>query len=120
MKIPITLQWTYLQGDKTEFQQRSIELKPIDVAIVVELEENPKYFFNKEIRKYWADKIVADLSDGKMPSRIPTPLPILLTPEGAAEVRRVVNETLKDTHSHTENNQDDDYDHSWDENDVIK
>ena len=106
MKIPIMLQWTYLQGDKTEFQQRSIELKPIDVAIVVELEENPKYFFNKEIRKYWADKIVADLSDGKMPSRIPTPLPILLTPEGVAEVRRIVNEALYEQHPFAEQEED--------------
>ena len=94
MKIPITLKWTYLQGDKTEFQQRSIELEPIDVAIIVELDANPKYFFNKEIHKYWEDKIVADLADGKAPTRITTPSPILLTPEGAAEVRRVVNEAL--------------------------
>ena len=102
MKIPIELKWTYLQGDKTEYQQRSVELEPIDVSIVVELDANPKYFYNKEVHKYWEDKIVADLSDGKMPTRISTPSPIMLTPEGAAEVRRIVNSALYKQHPFAE------------------
>ena len=106
MKIPIKLSWTYLQGDKTEYQQRSVELEPIDVSIVVELDANPKYFANKEVHKYWEDKIVADLADGKAPTRITTPSPSLLTPEGAAEVRRIVNEALYEQHPFAEQEED--------------
>lgn len=94
-KIPLTFKWTYLQGDREQFMQRSIELEPVELFVAVELEANPKYFNNQEINKYWADVKVAKVTGGRLPKFV-NPVKLMLTPEGVAEARRLVNEAFED------------------------
>ena len=99
MKIPLSFKWSYLQGDITQFLQRSVELEPLDLFLVVELDADPKYFRHNEIKKYWEEVKVAELTGGKVPKELLIPSPILLTLEGIKEARRLVNEALRDTES---------------------
>ena len=97
MKIPLSFRWSYLQGDKTEYQQRSVELEPMDLFVVVELDAKSTYFSHPEIIKYWEERKVAELTGGKIPKEPETPSPIVLTVEGLKEARRLVNEALRPT-----------------------
>ena len=114
MKIPLSFKWSYLQGDKTEYQQRSVELTPKDLEVVIWLEADPKYFHHEEIKKYWEDLKVAELTGGKVPKELLIPSPILLTLEGIKEARRLVNEALA-TYPSPESQQDAEDDFSWED-----
>lgn len=110
MKIPLSFRWSYLQGDRTEYQQRSVELEPMDLFVVVELDATPTYFSHLEIIKYWEKIKVAELTGGNTPKE--TPSPIFLTLEGVKEARRLVNEALRD--EYPENHQEE-TSSDWDE-----
>ena len=114
MKIPLSFKWSYLQGDKTEYQQRSVELEPMDLEVVIWLEAEPKYFHHDEITKYWEALKVAELTNDKAPKEPETPSPIVLTVEGLKEARRLVNEALA-TYPAPESQQDVEDDFSWED-----
>ena len=85
MKIPLTFKWTSLQGDTTQFLQKSIELEPIDLCVVIELEVTPEYFFHsKEIKKYNENKTIAEVTGGDRVKKVDALSPIMLTPAGVA------------------------------------
>ena len=116
MKIPLSFKWSYLQGDKTEYQQRSVELTPKDLEVVIWLEADPKYFHHEEIKKYWEDLKVAELTGGKVPKKPETPSPVVLTVEGLKEARRFVNEALAEQHPYKESHDEDvDWDNEFSE-----
>jgi len=112
--IPITFKVVQMQADQTEYLQRSVELEPLDLHIVVELEPKKEYFADPKIIKYWADIKVAEVTGGDLPV-LETPSPIILTPAGMAEVRRLVNDAFRDTHPQAENTSD-----NWDDDEVIE
>jgi len=93
MKIPLTFRWSYLQGDRAEYMQRSVELEPVDVWVAVELEADPKFFHNQEASDYAQAMRVYEVSGGDRP-KFSTPEKIMLTPSGVAEARKLVNEAL--------------------------
>ena len=102
-KIPIEFQITHMQADSSEFKQRSVELEPIDLFLVVELEPDKDYFYNPEIVKYWEEKKVAEVTGGKLPELV-IPKQIKLTPKGVAKIRELINEAFEVRHPYAENN----------------
>jgi len=115
MKIPLSFKWSYLQGDITQFLQRSVELEPMDLCLVIELDVIPEYFFHSvEINKYWEEKKVAELMGGNKPEKLDVLSPIMLTLGGVKEARRLVNEALA-TYPSPESQQDAEDDFSWED-----
>ena len=114
MKIPLTYKFNYLQGDRTEYMQRSIELEPIDQYVIIELEYDPKLFSHPTLDNYWKERTVWEVSGGDKPKQPDTPSPICLTPEGVKEVRKLINEALHKQHPYAEN-QEEDWDDEKDE-----
>ena len=118
MKIPITFKWIHAQADSSEFKQRSVELEPVDLFLVVELEPDKDYFYNPEIVKYWEEKKVAEVTGGKLPELV-IPKQIKLTPKGIAKVRELINEAFVDKHPYAKDNFEENS-NTWDDDEVIE
>ena len=102
-KIPIEFKVLYMQADNNQYMQRSVELDPIGLFLVIELEPDKDYFYNPEIVKYWEEKKVAEVINSKLP-KLEIPEQIKLTPKGVAKVRELINEAFEVKHPYAENN----------------
>ena len=103
--VPITFKVHNMQADGSEYMQRSVELEPMDLHVVIELPLKKKYFTDPRIMKYWEEVKVAEVTGGNLPVFL-TPSPIILTPAGLAEARRLVNDAFRPSHSYTGNDED--------------
>ncbi|MHA2276832.1 MAG: hypothetical protein ACXAC2_13750 [Candidatus Kariarchaeaceae archaeon] len=104
--VPITCKVSYIQGDATEYMQRSVELEPQDLQVVIQLPLKKKYFADPRVHDYWASVTVAETTGDKV---VPfeTPSPIILTVKGLAETRRLVNEAFSNAHPYSKNYEED-------------
>ena len=101
--VPITFKVHNMQADGSEYMQRSVELEPMDLHVVIELPLKKKYFA-KEFHSYWEKVKVAEVTGDDLPV-LETPSPISLTPAGMAEARRLVNEAFRPSHTYTGNDE---------------
>ena len=113
MKIPLTFKLNYMQADKTEYLQRSVELEPLDQHVVIELEVDPKYVANVEYVEWWEAKKVYDITGEGKPKKFDPPSPVLLTPLGVAKVREMINEVFDVRQSEDYNDDDEVSDDDW-------
>ena len=113
-KINLTFEWKSCSADPNQYSQQMQLLEPISIHIVVKLDADPKYFENKEVSDYHEARLLHEIGTGKAPV-LSEFAPILLTPEGAAKARDLLQEAFFDKHPYAENNSDD-----WDEDEVIK
>jgi len=120
MNIPLTFRWTYAQADTTEYLQRSVELEPMDLFIVIELPLDVDLYYNPEIKQYWEDMKLFEIGMGERP-KLETPKHIWLTPKGVAEARRLINLAFVVEHPYkTNNNPTKKTNDGWDDDEVIE
>ena len=113
-KINLTFEWKTCSADPNQYSQQMQLLEPLSIHIIVKLDADPKYFENKEVSDYHEARLLHEIGTGKAPV-LSEFAPILLTPEGAAKARDLLQEAFFDKHPYAENNSDD-----WDEDEVIK
>ena len=109
-KIPIYLESTQIQGDTTQFMQQSVHFKIKDALTVVYLDPIKEYFDNPEISKYWEEMTVWEVSSNGNKPQLSEDLVPVLTLQGVARIRELVQDILTPHHPYADVVDEDEFD----------